>query len=111
MIKEVRIFDFYEIVGGSTPSRNVPEFWDGHIHWYTPRDLSGIIGKYVDEVPEKITEAGFKSCSTNMIPAYSLLLTSRVPIGHLAINKRPVCTNQGFKSLVTNDNVDVNYPY
>jgi type I restriction enzyme, S subunit len=111
MTKEVSLSECCKIINGSTPSRIVPEYWGGEIHWFTPKDLSGIVGKYVDEAPEKITEAGFKSCSTTMVPAFSLLLTSRAPIGHIAINKREVCTNQGFKSLVPNDDVDVNYLY
>jgi type I restriction enzyme, S subunit len=111
MLKEVSLSECCEIINGSTPSRIVPEYWGGDIHWFTPKDLSGIVGKFVDEAPEKITEAGFKSCSTTMVPPFSLLLTSRAPIGHIAINKREVCTNQGFKSLVPNDDVDVNYLY
>lgn len=100
-----------EIINGSTPSRTKKEFWNGNIDWFTPKDLSRIYSKYVDEAPEKITELGYKSCSTTMIPENSLLFTSRAPIGHLAINKRSVCTNQGFKTLVPKENVDVEYLY
>ena len=111
MIKEVALSECCKIINGSTPSRVVPDFWGGEIHWFTPKDLSGLEGKYVDEAPEKISEAGYNSCSTTMVPAFSLLLTSRAPIGHIAINKRAVCTNQGFKSLVPNISVDINYLY
>lgn len=100
-----------EIINGSTPSRTKKEFWNGNIDWFTPKDLSKVNSKYVDEAPEKITELGYKSCSTTMIPENSLLFTSRAPIGHLAINKRSVCTNQGFKTLVPKENVDVEYLY
>jgi type I restriction enzyme, S subunit len=109
--EEVEIGKCCSIVSGSTPSRNTTEFWAGDIHWFTPKDLSDIVGKYVDEAPERITKEGYNSCSTNIIPPNSLLFTSRAPIGHIAINLREACTNQGFKSLVPKDGVDVNYLY
>jgi len=99
------------VINGSTPSRKKPEYWKGEIDWFTPKDLSKIQSKYVDEAPEKITQKGYDSCSTTLIPENSLLYTSRAPIGHIAINKRTVCTNQGFKSLVPRKNVDVEYLY
>lgn len=105
------ISDCCKVVNGSTPSRKKAEFWGGQIDWFTPKDLSKLSDKYVSESPEKITEAGYKSCSTTMIPAGSLLFTSRAPIGHIAINRKDVCTNQGFKNLVPNGNVDVLYLY
>jgi type I restriction enzyme, S subunit len=111
MIEQVAIGDCCQIINGSTPSRNTPEYWDGDIDWFTPKDLSKLGSKYIDEAPEKITERGYESCSTTMIPAYSILFTSRAPIGHIAINQRPVCTNQGFKSLVPSESVDINYLY
>ena len=99
------------IINGSTPSRNTKEYWDGDISWFTPKDLSGLESKYIEDSPEFITLEGYNSCSTTMIPAGSLLFTSRAPIGHLAINRKKVCTNQGFKTLVPNEGVDVEYLY
>lgn len=107
----VKLGECCTIVNGATPSRNIPEYWGGDVHWFTPKDLSGVIGKYVDEAPEKISDEGFRSCSTHLLPPKSLLLTSRAPIGHIAINLREACTNQGFKSLIPSDNVDVEYLY
>ena len=107
----VELGKYCKIVSGSTPSRNTPEFWDGDIHWFTPKDLSGLVSKYVYEAPEKITTEGFKGCSTNLIPSNSLLFSSRAPIGHLAINKLECCTNQGFKTLIPNESLDVEYLY
>ena len=100
-----------DIVNGSTPSRNKPEFWGGDIDWFTPKDLSGLDTKYVKEAPEKITAKGYKSCSTTLVPSGSLLYTSRAPIGHLAINLKEVCTNQGFKTLVPKEGVHIEYLY
>jgi type I restriction enzyme, S subunit len=110
-MKMVELGKCCKIISGSTPSRNIPEFWDGDIHWFTPKDLSGLASKYVYEAPEKITKEGFKSCSTNLIPSNSLLFSSRAPIGHLAINKLDCCTNQGFKTMIPSENLDVEYLY
>ena len=107
----VELQECCRIINGSTPSRNKKEYWDGDILWFTPKDLSGLKSKYIEESPECITLDGYNSCSTTMIPSGSLLFTSRAPIGHLAINKKEACTNQGFKTLVPNEEVDVEYLY
>ena len=92
-----------EIVSGATPKTTNSDFWDGDILWVTPKDLSAIDQKYLSDTPRKITEAGLQSCSATMLPANSVLFSSRAPIGLVAINSLPVCTNQGFKSLVPKD--------
>ena len=89
-----------EVVSGATPKTDRPQFWDGDVPWVTPKDLSQLGQKYLSDTQRRITEAGLKSCSATMLPAQSVLLSSRAPIGLVAINKLPVCTNQGFKSLV-----------
>ena len=89
-----------EVVSGATPRTGKPEFWDGNVPWVTPKDLSELGQKHLSDTPRKITKAGLKSCSARMLPAQSVLLSSRAPIGLVAINTLPVCTNQGFKSLV-----------
>jgi type I restriction enzyme S subunit len=111
MIKLVEIGKCCEIVSGSTPSRIERDYWGGNINWTSIKDLSNLDDKFILETSERITERGFKNCSTNMIPPNSLLLSSRAPIGHLAINKIELCTNQGFKSLIPYKEVDVNYLY
>ena len=89
-----------EVVSGATPKTGKPEFWDGNVPWVTPKDLSKLGQKHLSDTPRHITKAGLKSCSARMLPAQSVLLSSRAPIGLVAINTLPVCTNQGFKSLV-----------
>ena len=89
-----------EVVSGATPRTGKPEFWDGNVPWVTPKDLSELGQKHLSDTPRKITKAGLKSCSARMLPAQSVLFSSRAPIGLVAINTLPVCTNQGFKSLV-----------
>ena len=95
-----RIGEVCEVVSGATPRTGKPEFWDGNVPWVTPKDLSELGQKHLSDTPRKITKAGLKSCSARMLPAQSVLFSSRAPIGLVAINTIPVCTNQGFKSLV-----------
>ncbi len=108
----VQLKDIGKILSGSTPSRKNKEYFKGNINWFTPKDLSKIEGKYLYEAPEKITEGGYNSCSTNLLPANSLLFTSRAPIGHIAINKNTCCTNQGFKSIIPDESkINIDFLY
>ena len=103
--------DVFEIVGGSTPRTDNPDYWDGDIPWVTPDDLSTHQGVKVSKGRRSITEAGFASTSTHMLPENSILFTSRAPIGYTAIAANPLCTNQGFKSLVPPAGVESRYAY
>lgn len=96
-----RLDECARIVGGATPSTSEPRFWDGDIHWATPKDLSDLDGSaYLGATPRQITEEGLRSCSAEVLPAGSVLFSSRAPIGLVAINRVPAATNQGFKSFV-----------
>lgn len=107
---KVKLGDCCEIVSGATPKTGNSDYWGGDIPWVSPKSLSKLESKYLDEPTEYITQAGFESCSTRMLPAMSLLLSCRAPVGLTAINREPICTNQGFKSLIPNPEiVDVNY--
>ncbi|MEZ5325219.1 MAG: restriction endonuclease subunit S [Verrucomicrobiales bacterium] len=97
---KVSIASVCNIVSGATPKTSNPAFWDGDIPWTTPKDLSERSGKHLSDTPRKITPSGFASCSSRMLPVHSVLFSSRAPIGLVAINTMPVCTNQGFKSMV-----------
>lgn len=110
-MKTVKLGKICKVVSGSTPERAKAEYWGGNIPWVTPKEISRLTSPYLFDSFEKITESGFKSCSTEMLPVGSLLLSSRAPIGLLAINKIPVCTNQGFKSLVPTEAVTVEFLY
>ena len=91
------------IVGGGTPKTNISKYWDGNIPWLTPADLSGYDSMYISTGSRTITDFGLKSSSAQMLPANSILYSSRAPIGYTAIATNPVCTNQGFKSVVPYD--------
>lgn len=111
-IKKVKLGDCCQIVSGSTPKTGQKEYWDGQIFWATPKDLSSLEGKYISDTSKKITEKGYKSCSTQLLPPNSILLSSRAPIGHVAINTVAMCTNQGFKNLIPHaDKVIPEYLY
>jgi len=100
-----------EVISGATPRRDHPEYWDGDIPWVTPKELGGLEGTVLRQTEESITEAGFKNCSTRMLPAGSVLFSSRAPIGLVAIAGISLCTNQGFKSFIPGPDVDSGYLY
>ncbi|MBA3036289.1 MAG: hypothetical protein FP814_07320 [Desulfobacterium sp.] len=100
-----------EIVNGSTPSTDVPEYWDGNILWVTPSDLGNFHSIYIENTERKITQAGLDSCSTTLLPVGTILLTSRAPVGNLAIANKPLCTNQGFKSFIPKYDINSLYLY
>ena len=102
--------DIAQIIGGGTPNTGIEDYWDGDIDWYSPAELGEAI--YVDSSVRKITQAGYQSCSAVMLPAgKTVLFTSRAGIGNTAILRRSGCTNQGFQSLVVNDENDVYFVY
>ncbi|MUL00826.1 hypothetical protein GNP89_01180 [Aliivibrio fischeri] len=108
----VKLKDCCKVVGGATPKRNIPEYWDTQdVPWVTPKDISKLSNKVLDDAPEYISQLGFDKCATYLLPKGTVLLTSRAPIGNVAIAGRDMCTNQGFKSLVPLDRVDSTYLY
>ena len=92
--------DIAEIVSGATPKTSVEAYWDGGIPWATPKDLGELDGAFIESTPRTLSALGLKSCAATLLPAQSVLLSSRAPIGHVAINLVPMATNQGFKNLV-----------
>lgn len=88
------------IVNGSTPKSGVEEYWDGDINWITPTDLSQKLDVYLKDSQRKITNEGLNSCGTSLVPENTVILSTRAPIGSLAITGAQSCTNQGCKSLV-----------
>ena len=102
---------FCEVVNGATPSTSTIGNYGGDIVWITPKDLSDQGQKFIACGERCITKLGYESCSTHMIPKGSLLMSSRAPIGLLAMAACELCTNQGFKNLVPNDMSDRFYLY
>lgn len=110
--KDCTLADLGNIVGGATPStKNPSNYENGNISWITPKDLSGFQGRYISHGERNITEQGLNSCSTQLLPKNSILFSSRAPIGYVAIADKELCTNQGFKSIVPNENTDYLFLY
>jgi type I restriction enzyme S subunit len=91
-------------VGGGTPSTTEPKFWEGGSHhWTTPKDFSSLEAPILIDTVRKITDAGIANISSGLLPAGTLLLSSRAPVGYLAIAAIPVAINQGFIAMKCND--------
>lgn len=102
-----KISDIGTVVGGATPStKKSKNYEDGNIAWITPKDLSVLKGRYIKRGERNISEIGLKSCSTQLLPSNTVLFSSRAPIGYVAIAANELCTNQGFKSIIPNENMD-----
>jgi len=110
--KVKRLDALADIRSGGTPSTGEPSFWDGDIPWCTPTDITALRGhKYLGETARMITELGLAASSAEIIPAQSVIMTSRATIGECAINDFSVSTNQGFKNFVPFESTDVDYLY
>ncbi len=96
----VRLKHISNIIGGGTPKTNIPEYWNGDIPWLTPADFSEYKEMYISSGKRNISELGLNSSSAQLLPADSILYSSRAPIGYIAIAGNSVTTNQGFKSVV-----------
>lgn len=103
--KEYKVEQFADVVGGGTPSTKEPSYYNGDISWITPKDLTNYDKRFISDGERNITRKGLENSSAKLIPKNSILLTSRAPIGYLAIARNELCTNQGFKSLVVNSRI------
>lgn len=107
--KEEKIGEVTTIISGGTPKSGVSEYWHGEVLWITPKDMGKLNGIYVSDTSRKITENGLAKSSAKLIPSNSVILSTRAPIGHLAINAEPMATNQGCRGLVPRSNVDTKF--
>jgi len=96
----VRLKYISTIVNGSTPKSSITKYWDGNIIWVTPNNFDKLKDKWINDSLKKITEAGLNSCGTTITPEYSIILSTRAPIGHIGITTINTCTNQGCKTIV-----------
>ena len=109
--REVTIGEIASVVGGSTPSTKDPANFDGDVPWLTPKDLSGEHDRYVEKGLRSLTQKGLTSCSAKLVPQDSILLTTRAPIGYVAISSNEIATNQGFRSLILRAGVCPEFVY
>ena len=104
-----RIGEVASIVNGGTPSTSIPKYWDGGIEWLTPKDMGKLTCKYVSCGERTISQEGVDNSSAKILPPYSVILSSRAPIGYVAINTLPMSTNQGCKGLIPSKSITAEY--
>ena len=100
-----KISDIGKVVSGGTPSTSKNEYWYGDISWITPKDLSSYENIYISKGERNISQEGLNNSSAMLVPKNTVLMTSRAPIGYIAIANNELSTNQGFKSLICNENL------
>lgn len=105
-----RLGDICTVVSGSTPKTNIPEYWDGDIKWITPAELNED-SFYIFDSQRHITELGKEKTGLSYMPAGTVILSSRAPIGKTAIAGCELCCNQGFKNLICSDAIFNEYLY
>ena len=106
----VRLGDICTVVSGTTPKSTIPEYWDGNINWVTPAELTED-SDTIFESQRKITQQAVIDSNLKSFPAGTVLLSSRAPIGKVAIAGTEMYCNQGFKNLICSDNVYNRYLY
>lgn len=109
--KKVKLGEICEILNGGTPKTGISDYWNGNIEWATPADLGKLKTSIIYNTPRKISELGLKNSSAKLFPAYSLILSTRAPIGYLAINTIPMTTNQGCRGIVPKQITHVSFLY
>jgi type I restriction enzyme S subunit len=99
------------IVPGGTPSTSIPEYWNGDVPWVTPTEITKLKTPYIYKTEALITSEGVRNSSAALLPADSLIVCTRATVGVCAINKVPMTTNQGFKSVVPDSTDDTLFLY
>lgn len=107
----MRLKWIFKTLNGSTPKSSEPNYWGGEIPWATPDDLGSLRGDTLIETQRSITYAGYNSCGTSLAPIGSIILSTRAPIGYLAIAGKAMCANQGCKILAFKNNDNKRFFY
>ena len=106
MFRRMKLSEIGQIVAGGTPKTKIEEYWNGDVPWITPKDLSSHAGMYISRGERNISQVGLDNSSAKLLPKGTVLFTSRAPIGYVAIARNEVTTNQGFKSIIVDDEND-----
>ena len=110
--KEKRLVDLCsKITQGGTPDTSKPEYWGGSINWLTPAEMGKTENYSIHSTNRTITESGLNNCSSYLLPKHSVILSTRAPIGHLAINTSPMAINQGCKGLIPSNALNLYFLY
>jgi type I restriction enzyme, S subunit len=102
---------FATVVGGGTPREALDpaNYAEGGTPWITPADLSGFFGTHITKGARSLSERGFANSSARTLPAGAVLFSSRAPIGYCVVAANPICTNQGFKSLILKGKISAEF--
>ena len=106
-----KVSDFADVISGGTPKTEVSEYWNGNVPWITPKDLSNYNVREISRGERNISLEGLKNSSARLLPPRTVLLTSRAPVGYLAIAKNELTTNQGFKNLIVKNGFSPEFVY
>ena len=106
-----KLGDVTKTFGGTTPSTKNPNFWNGNIAWTSPKDLSNSKGMFLLKTEKKITQEGLKKISSGLLPKRTLLLSSRAPIGYLALTNIELAINQGYIAILPEQYFSNNFMY
>ena len=109
--KEGKLGDIISVKGGTTPSTKEPHFWNGDIAWTSPRDVTTLNGLYLFETEKKITQKGLEQISSGLLPAGTLLMSSRAPVGVLAFSEIPIAINQGYIAILDDKGYEKEFIY
>lgn len=108
---EQAISEVCRVTQGGTPDTSNSPFWGGSVQWITPAEMGKTESKYISQTVRTITEDGLKNCSSELLPIDSIIISTRAPIGHLAINKTPMAINQGCRGLIPNSENEGRFIY
>lgn len=110
-IKAEKLGNVCAIINGGTPKSNNNSYWGGDVLWLTPKDMGKLKSRFVDKTERAITNEGLNNSSAKLLPANSIILSTRAPIGHVAINSVAMAFNQGCRGLIPNENLMTEFLY
>ena len=110
-MRAVALKDVCRITNGGTPKSGVDSLWHGGVAWLTPAEMGKRVTPYIRETARSISQDGLANSSAKLVPSGSVILSTRAPIGHLAINEAPMAFNQGCRGLTPSDKLDTKYLY
>jgi type I restriction enzyme, S subunit len=110
-VKAVALKDVCRITNGGTPKSGVESLWHGGVAWLTPAEMGKRGTPYIAKTARTISKDGLANSSAKLVPPNSVILSTRAPIGHLAINEIPMAFNQGCRGLTPSDKLDAKYLY
>lgn len=110
-MKAFPLSEVCRIINGGTPKSGIADYWEGDVAWLTPSEMGKRKSPSIGQTARTITQAGLKNSSARQVPVGAVIMSTRAPIGHLAIPEIPMAFNQGCRGLVPNENLDTKYLY